>query len=140
MATLYLFVVNTITVDGRRLPNIPAETQFVGHIYQKTGNVYKYLIKTPSDLTGQPGVFGPLTQSQVQAALDADDAQNLHGFIVDEVPDWAFNGDSTVFGVAYNTDHMRVGESVITVGALRTKVREDGEVRPSESVIKVLNF
>jgi hypothetical protein len=98
-ALLYMFVTNrTFDGQGRAVPNIPANTPYVGHIYTKTGNVEKYLIKTPVDLTGQPGVFGPITRDQLQAALDADGIQDYRGFQVDEVPEWALSGSGTLFG------------------------------------------
>lgn len=82
--------------DAFQPANLPPGTDWIGNVYEKQGNVRKFLIKTfdSTDLTGTPGVVGPITQAQLQAGLDADNASNLRGFIVDDVPDWALEGES----------------------------------------------
>lgn len=92
---VFLFITNTKTDEvGLLAPNIPAGTPFVGNLYEKQGNVSKYLIKTPVDLTGLPGVFGPIDRHDlIQAVLDFDNARTFRGWIVDDVPDWAIDGE-----------------------------------------------
>ena len=119
-----IWITNTTTdAKGGRIPNLPAGTSWVGSLYRKTGNVYKYLVKTPwtvstlvvtgtdpvtgeatgelqevahpdaVDLTGEPGVVGPITPEQIAAALEADgDDGTFRGFHVDDVPSWAIDG------------------------------------------------
>lgn len=87
-----LYIVNSTTdTDGKRIPVEPATGPWVGNIYQKTGNVFKYLLLTPQDITGLPGVFGPVTQEQVADAIEADGG-TLRGWNVDEVPSWSVSG------------------------------------------------
>lgn len=86
------YVVNTATDErGRIVPDIPAGVSWVGNLYQKQGNVYKYLLKTPDDLTGLPGVFGPITQSQIADAIAADGG-TTRGWVVDDAPSWGITG------------------------------------------------
>ena len=86
-----LYVVNSeVDADGARVP-VVSPPSWVGNLYQKGGNVFKYLMLTPSDITGQPGVFGPITVEQVQAAIDADGG-TIKGWTVAEVPTWAIDG------------------------------------------------
>jgi len=95
---MFIFITNSVVVDGRRKPSIPDDIPYVCHVYQKTGNVFKFLVKTPNNLAGLPGVFGPISHAQIEAALTADNAQSLHGWNVTEVPDWALGGRSDVEG------------------------------------------
>ena len=89
---LLIFVTNTRPgLRGGYEPDIPAGTPWVGNLYEKGGNVRKYLLKTSVDLTGEPGVFGPITQEQIQAAIDADGG-TTKGWTVDTVPRWALGG------------------------------------------------
>lgn len=90
---------------------------------KNNGNVRKFLIKTPwtmlrlvdtgevdengdpiveegevdapgkVDLTGLPGVFGPIDPADIQAALESDKGVT-RGWTVDDVPDWAVGGVS----------------------------------------------
>ena len=90
---------------------------------KNNGAVQKYLIKTPwtmpawidtgetdaegepifeltevdapgkVDLTGLPGVFGPIDPATIQAALDADGG-TTKGWNVPDVPEWAISGSS----------------------------------------------
>lgn len=89
-----LYIVNsTVDADGSRVPNLTTPITWVGHEYRKTGNVFKFLILTASDvITGDPGVFGPIPDSMLQAALDADQVNDYRGFHVDEIPSWSIGG------------------------------------------------
>lgn len=108
--------------------NLPAGTLSVHQLYEKQGNVRKFLVKTPwtvpiqvvtgtsgtdeegnpipiyewqetphpnaVDLTGLPGVFGPIPPDQIEAALSADNAETFMGWDVSQVPTWALDGVS----------------------------------------------
>lgn len=92
MAAIY--IVNTTTDErGRTVPNLPAGTSWVGNLYEKTGNVRKYLLKTDAAIAGLPGVFGPVPPEDVAAAIDADGG-TTRGWVVDDVPYWAIGGQS----------------------------------------------
>lgn len=82
---LFIFVTNTRTnAQGGFEPDIPVGTSWVGNRYTKNaGTVSKYVIKTDTDLTGEPGVFGPITQDQIQAYLDGEIDAVLHGWHAD---------------------------------------------------------
>jgi hypothetical protein len=85
-----IFVTNVVEVDGGFAPDLPAGTTWVGNRYSKNaGAVSKYVIKTNTDITGEPGVFGPITQDQIQAYLDGELDAVLHGWSVD-----AFQGNA----------------------------------------------
>jgi hypothetical protein len=95
---LQLWVLNaeTVTEDGHtytRPANMPAGTPWVGGLYEKQGNVRKYLLKTPVSLAGVFGAFGPIDPAEVAAYIEADKG-TLRGFRVDEVPSWALGGEA----------------------------------------------
>jgi hypothetical protein len=79
------------TIVGYR-PVVTGPTGCVGNLYEKTGNVRKYVLKTNDDLTGLPGVFGPIGADQVQAALDGDNIQGK-SWDVGDVSGWSLEGE-----------------------------------------------
>jgi hypothetical protein len=92
LSPLRIYVVNTEPgPNGGYQPAVPAGTPWTGNLYEKSGNVRKYLLITSHSLDGLPGVFGPITYDQIQAAIDADGG-TLKGWTVDSVPIWITNG------------------------------------------------
>lgn len=91
-----IWICNTETdpdTGAYRPANLPAGTAWVGNLYEKQGNVRKFVIKTVADLTGVPGCFGPLAEEEVQAAVEADSGV-LSGWTYDGVYAWSINGHS----------------------------------------------
>lgn len=89
---MLIFIANVATDSlGDYTPDVPVGTEWVGNLYEKQGNVRKYLLKTPTDISGHPGVFGPIDPADVQAAITADGG-TLRGWQVDEVPSWTVGG------------------------------------------------
>lgn len=87
-----LFVVNSeLDARGRRVPVNQPGSGWVGNLYQKGGNVFKYLMLTHEDISGQAGIVGPITPEQIQTAIGADGG-TIMGWAVTDVPDWAING------------------------------------------------
>jgi len=83
-------VIKTTDPDTIR-PNLPSHISWVGNLYEKTGNVQKYLLMTGTTIVGLPGVFGPLLQSEVDAALEADQA-TFRGFKIGDLTSWGVLG------------------------------------------------
>ena len=88
-----LYVVNTRDNGrGGLEPNLPTGIAWVGDLYTKNaGVVSKYVLKSPHDIVGLPGVFGPITQEQIEAAIEADGG-TLKGWKVPHLEVWALDG------------------------------------------------
>lgn len=94
-ARLWITNVEADPISGVWQPaNLPPDTPWCGNLYTKNnGNVRKYLLFTAVDISGQAGVFGPLTLEEVQAAIDADGG-TLKGWTIDGLPNWAIGAVS----------------------------------------------
>lgn len=94
-----LWITNTATdAEGGTVPaSVPAGTLWVGNIYTKNaGAVRKYLIKTLDsvDLSGLPGVVGPITPAELQAALSADGGSPAGWSVSEAQVAWALGGEA----------------------------------------------
>ena len=89
-----IYVVNTqVDAEGRRVPvDLPAGTSWVGNLYSKNnGNVHKYVLITETDISGLPGVFGPIDFATLEAAIEADSGA-VAGWTVPDVARWSIGG------------------------------------------------